>query len=379
MSLFFRRSESRAMQHWTDVDVVPSGPHRVTADRAKYLAPVFAAIRHIVDYGSVLPIHAYRRLDDGSRKQISAPPLISGLDGDGKCGSVAWLGQAFYALAAYGNAVGWISQVGGNGYPVSVVWLQDADWSFDETAKQWYVFAQPVPSSRIVHIPWIVPPGKKLGLSPIEHFATVISAGLSAQEYADLRRGGGIPPSVLKNEEKVLDPVQADQVTARLVTKLQRGEPFVTGRDWTFTTATIPPNHTQFIETLKLSANQTAAVYGIDPTEIGGQSENSMDYSNQEMRQINRAANMRPYIVRVEKAIDRLLPLRQFVKLNTDSTIRSDIKTRTEVAAMKIGFGGMSVNEYRALEDMPPVVGGDFHNVPSPMSEAVSRDEGVTP
>lgn len=379
MSLFFRRAESRVMQHWTDVDVVPSGPHRVTADRAKYLAPVFAALRHIVDYGSVLPIHAYRRLDDGSRKQISAPPLISGLDGDGKCGSVAWLGQAFYALAAYGNAVGWISQVGGNGYPVSVVWLQDADWSFDETAKQWYVFGQPVPSSRIVHIPWIVPPGKKLGLSPIEHFATVISAGLSAQEYADLRRGGGIPPSVLKNEEKVLDPVQADQVTARLVTKLQRGEPFVTGRDWTFTTSAIPPNHAQFIETLKLSANQTAAVYGIDPTEIGGQSENSMDYSNQEMRQINRAANMRPYIVRVEKAIDRLLPLRQFVKLNTDSTIRSDIKTRTEVAAMKIGFGGMSVNEFRALEDEPPVPGGDFHNVPSPMSEAVSRNKGVTP
>lgn len=361
------------MQHWSDVDVTLGGAPRVTPDRAKHLAPVFAAIRHIVDYGSTLPINAYRRVDDGSRKRIAPPPLIAGLDAEGACGSVAWLGQAFYGLAAYGNAVGWISSVGGNGYPVSVAWLQDADWSFNETAKQWYVFGQPVPSSRIVHIPWIVPPGKKLGLSPIEHFATVISAGLSAQEYADLRRGGGIPPSVLKNEEKVLDPAQADQVTARLVAKLQRGEPFVTGRDWTFTTSTIPPNHAQFIETLKLSANQTAAIYGIDPTEIGGEAANSLTYSTEEHRQINRAANMRSYVVRVEKAIDRLLPLRQFVKLNTDATIRSDIKTRTEVLGAQIKDGRKSVNEARALEDEPPVVGGDFHNVPSPMSEAVSR------
>ncbi|WP_286211773.1 phage portal protein [Mycolicibacterium mageritense] len=379
MSLFFRRSEQRVMQHWFGVGGDPGGPHRVTPERAKYLAPVFAALRHIVDYGSTLPIDAYRRSDGGQRTKITPPQLISGLDGEGEPGAVTWLGQAFYSLAAYGNAVGWISRLDGNGFPSRVTWLQDCDWSFSETAKQWYVFGAPVPSSRLVHIPWIVPPGKVLGLSPIEHFATVISAGLSAQEYADLRRGGGIPPSVLKNDERVLDTDQAEQVKSRLMSTLRRGEPFVTGKDWTFETVTIPPNHAQFIETLKLSANQTAAIYGIDPTEIGGQSENSMDYSNQEMRQINRAANMRPYIVRIEKAIDRLLPGPQFVKFNTDATIRSDIKTRTEVLGAQIKDGRKSVNEARALEDEPPVDGGDFHNVPSPMSGPVNRNEGVTP
>jgi phage portal protein BeeE len=62
---------------------------------------------------------------------------------------------------------------------------------------------QPVPSSQIVHIPWIVPPGRKLGLSPLECHAAIISAGLSSQEYADIRRGGGLPPSVIKNTERI--------------------------------------------------------------------------------------------------------------------------------------------------------------------------------
>jgi HK97 family phage portal protein len=217
-------------------------------------------------------------------------------------------------------------------------------------------------------------------MSPIEHFAKVISAGLSAQEYADVRRGGGLPPSVLKNNERTLDPAQAEQVQSRLIAALKRGEPFVTGRDWDLTAVTIPPNHAHFIETLKLSANQTAAIYGIDPTEIGGEAANSLTYSNEEHRQINRAANMRPYIVRVEKAIDRLLPGPQFVKLNTDATIRSDIKTRTEVVGAQIKDGRKSVNEARALEDEPSVLGGDFHNVPSPMAVAAPLNRnGVTP
>jgi len=367
------------MKHWFGSGGDRRTPHNVTAESATYLAPVFAALRHIVDYGSTLPINAYRRVDDGSRSRITAPQLIQGLDTAGGPGATAWLGQAFFGLAAYGNAVGWVNSADGYGYPTSVSWLQDTDWTFSDAGKQWYVFGQPVPASRIVHIPWIVPPGKKIGLSPIEHFASVISAGLSAQEYADVRRGGGLPPSVLKNSERVLDADQAEQVQERLVSSLSKGKPFVSGRDWEFSAITIPPNHAHFIETLKLSANQTAAIYGIDPTEIGGEAANSLTYSNEEHRQINRAANLRPYIVRVEKAIDRLLPDKQFVKLNTDATIRSDIRTRTEVLGLQIKDGRKSVNEARALEDEAPVLGGDFHNVPAPMAGPVNRNEGDAP
>jgi HK97 family phage portal protein len=140
---------------------------------------------------------------------------------------------------------------------------------------------------------------------------------------------------------------------------------------------TIPPNQAQFVETLKMSANQVAAAFGIDPTEVGGQAANSLTYSTEELRQINRAANMRPYLTRLERGLSRLLPVKQYIKLNVDANMRVDTKTRTDVIGAQIADGRMSVNEARELEDRPPVAGGDFHNVPAPTADPTTR--GDTP
>jgi hypothetical protein len=191
VSLFFKgRSEARSNWFGTGADLM--SPSRVSDDSAPRLGPVFAAYRHIVDYTSTLPVDAYR-MEGKQRTEVSLPQLLARQDDLGGPGLVTWIGQAAYGLAT-GNAVGWITRTDGFGYPADISWLHWSQWHYDEYSKQWNVFGQDVPSSQIVHIPWIVPPGKRLGLSPIEHQAAIIAAGLSAQEYADLRRGGGIPP-----------------------------------------------------------------------------------------------------------------------------------------------------------------------------------------
>jgi phage portal protein BeeE len=144
---------------------------------------------------------------------------------------------------------------------------------------------------------------------------------LSAQAYADVRRGGGLPPAVLKNTQQVLDSDAASAIRERAVAAFRSGKPFVTGSDWDLNISVIPPSHAQFIETLKLTAGQIAAIYGIDPREIGGEAAGSLTYSTDESRSLNRANDMRPYMVRLENAFNRLLPERQFVKLNVDATI----------------------------------------------------------
>lgn len=372
MSLFFGKTEQRALESWFPID---SSRRVVTPESATYLVPVFGAIRHIVDFCATLPVASYRKIGS-DRIEMPTPALISGVDLEGRPGLVSWLGQAFYSVVTRGNAVGWINTTDGFGFPTSVSWLSPDDWSFDEQKKQWYVFGTPVGSSNLVHIPWLVPPGKVLGLSPLEHFADGIGAGLSAQEYSDIKRGGGNPPSILRNTQKTLEPGVADTVKERLKVSLAKGDPFVAGADWEWSAVTIPPNHAQFIETLKLTATQTATIFGIDPTEVGGEPPGSLTYSTEESRQIRRAADMRPYIERFERAVNRVLPSRQFIKLNTDATVRTDIKTRTEVDGAKIKDGRMSVNEARALDDKAPVPGGDFHNVPAPTAEPNIRSEG---
>jgi HK97 family phage portal protein len=375
VSLFFRSGKVEARAHWfgTGADGNPSTS--VTNDSALRLTSVFAAYRHIVDYCGTLPVDAYR-LDGAARKEMTLPSLLARQEELGGPGLVTWLGQAAYGLAT-GNAVGWVTATDGFGYPSDIAWLHWSQWSYDEMSKQWYVFGNPVPASQIVHIPWIVPPGQKLGLSPIEHAAAVICAGLSAQDYADVKRGGGIPPAQLKNTQKTIPPDVIDAARKRAVASFSRGEPFVTGADWELTMVSIPPNQAQFVETLKMSANQVAAAFGIDPTEVGGQAANSLTYSTEELRQINRAANMRPYLTRLERGLSRLLPMKQFIKLNVDANMRADLKTRTEVLGLQIADGRKSVNEARAVEDDPPVPGGDFHNVPAPMADPINRGDSL--
>ncbi len=373
MSLFFGRGERRAMDWWGS-DSVPGGGMVVNDHSASHLAPVFASLRHIVDFVSTLPVDTFRGNDDGTRSPMNRLPLLlRSQNMPGRQGLEQWLGQCAFGLAAHGNAVGWIVETDGFGFPTVVKWLRRIDWAFDEMSKVWTVGGQTVPASNLVHIPWVVPTGYTLGMSPIEHYAAIVRAGLSAQDYADVKRGGGIPPTVLKNTAQKLDHDQSSRIRERAVAAFATGKPFVTGSDWDLTALSIPPNHAQFIETLKLSANQIAAIYGIDPREIGGSASESLTYSTDESRSLNRANNMRPYIVRMEQAFNRLLPERQFVKLNVDATIRTDINTRTQVIGAQLADGRLSLNEARALEDRTPVTNGNYHNGPAPKSEPTAR------
>jgi HK97 family phage portal protein len=368
MSVFFRKqggSEQRSMDWWSS-DAEPPGGRSISMETATHLGPVFGAIRHIVDFVSTLPIDGYRKNPDGTTAPLNTlPPLFRNQDRQGEIGTEQFIAQGLFGMIVYGNAVGWITETDAYGFPTMLKWLRRVDWNYDWPNGQWYVYGKPVASSRLLHIPWLVPPGWALGMSPIEHYATIIRAGLSAQEYADVRRGGGLPPSILKNNQlPKLEHDASERIRERAAAAFRTGKPFVTGKDWDFTAVSIPPNHAQFIETLRLTADQIAAIYGIDPREIGGAATDSLTYSTDESKTLNRASNMRPYIERLERAFARILPAQQFVKLNVDATVRADIKTRTDVIGAQIADGRLSVNEARALEDRPAITGGDFHNIP---------------
>jgi HK97 family phage portal protein len=163
-------------------------------------------------------------------------------------------------------------------------------------------------------------------------------------------------------------------VQDRAVESFASGKPFVSGKDWDLTITTIPPAQAQFIQTLQLTANNVAAIFGLDPREVGGAATESLTYSTDESRALNRANNMRPYIERIEQAVSRLLPASQEMRLDVDSTIRTDVKTRTEVMTAELENGVASVNEWRTKLDRPPVPGGDFYNVPAPKADPTNRE-----
>ena len=143
-------------EFWASVSNEPTGS-------ATSLVPVFAAIRCIVDFISTLPVDFYRRNPDGSRTQVGPPELIR--NAEDEFGLETWFGQIAHSLVTRGNAVGDIKAVGQSG-PTRIKW--ESDWTADEGQDApWWVNGKSLPNKKVAHIPWLVPAGKRLGLSPI--------------------------------------------------------------------------------------------------------------------------------------------------------------------------------------------------------------------
>lgn len=375
MSVLFRAPENRdAVSQWADWGGGGSTPGEF---QATHLTPVFASIRTIVDFVASLPVDFYRK-SDNSRETVSTPELIRNVNDE--FGLDTWLGQIAYGLATQGNAVGKVLQMGQSG-PTMIDW--SSYWSsigYGET-DPWWVNGQQLGYRSVAQVRWIVPPGRRLGLSPIEHYAAMVKAGIAAQDYANVGRGGGIPPTELTNTalSEIPDPL-ISAVKSAASSSFATGLPFVHGKDWQFNPVTIPPNQLLFIETLKLSANAIASIYGIDPRDVGGSAAHeSLTYTNDESRPLTRAYNMRPYLVRIENAINRWIAGPVYMKFNIDATIRADLGTRTTVIGEQLADGRLNLNEARALEDRGPVPGGEFYNVQRPTQAAPTPREGVTP
>lgn len=357
--------EKRAVTVPWNIDGPLTNTPAATEARAITLAPVFAAVRCIAMETSTLPLCAYRG-EDGSTK-ITMPLLFRRLSAEGRL--IGWLQQALYSLVLHGNAVGYIDEWDGLGYPVSITWVPMNKVRVAEGS--WWIDGKPVDGSRIVHITWLAVPGQTLGMSPLEAYAATVGAGLNAQTYA--ADDGGMPPVVFKNGARTVDPDEATAVRQRLAASMRRREPLVTGSDWDFSPISIPPNQAQFIETQKLAATQIANIYGLPPGKVGGEAGGSLTYNTVEMESLDLRGSLRSYAEILEHAFASWLPSEQYVKFELDALVRADLMTRMQAYEVQYRIGLRNRNELRGLENLPPVEGGDTYPpvAPAPTATAI--------
>jgi phage portal protein BeeE len=118
----------------------------------------------------------------------------------------------------------------------------------------------------------------------------------------------------------------------------------------------VPADDVHFLETIKASATEIAAIYRVQPEDIGGVSGGSLTYATLEMNELkrNRRALM-PWVRRMEWATTGLLPQPQYVKANMDHLARADLKTRMEAHDIALRIGLETLPEGRALEDKAPL------------------------
>ncbi|MFD4343414.1 phage portal protein [Streptomyces coelicoflavus] len=344
-----------------------ASPFAMSEHGALRLTPVFAAGRALASSVASLPIRQYRKTGE-ERMRLPLAALFRSPASQGTIDD--WLWRAMLSLVYRGNAVGLVMERDWLEYPTRIEWLNPADVGVQDTMPLgargsftdpvWTYAGVEIPSHDIVHIPWMTMPGRVWGLSPIAAYAVTTSVGLAAQRFIDdYFRAGGQPPGHFRNTAQTVEQKDAGVIKRRLVQSIRSHEPIVYGKDWEYQPITISVQEAQFCETQRLTATQIAAIYGIPPEKIGGETGGSYTYSSPEQRQIEFIQDaLLPYLVKLENHLSELLPRGQYIKFNADALIRIDLAARMDAYEKGRLIGLWNLDEIRAKEDEPPLPNG---------------------
>ncbi len=387
----FRRApaETRSIDSLPWIQGGPISGRMVDPSSALSLIPYFACVRVLCEQISSLPLQTFRE-DGPITKRVTDGQLIK--KPAAYVRRTVWVRQAVASLAMRGNAYGIITGFDGLGFATGIEWVHPDEIHVDDSSPTLprYYWASTVggygevPRERVVHIPWIVPPGKVLGLSPVAAFAESIGVGLSAQRYgASWFTNGGVPPSTFKNVAKTVSTEQSEEITSRLVASLRSGRPLVFGADWDFNAIQVNPEEAQFIQTMKMNATQIAAIFGIPPEWVGGETGGSLTYNSPEQNGLHVYKTvLLPWLTLIEDHLSALLPEKQSVRFNPDGVLRGDTESRYNAHKTAIDAGFMTVDEVREIENRPPLPKPRTPKpvpVPAPADPAQQNDPNADP
>lgn len=362
MSLLFGRRD-RALT-WQDVwGTGGPSPEDVRGERALRVIPVYSAISQIADSLSTMPLAQYRGGPGPERQTMSTPsPIVQRPDPTRE--RVDWLHQGVGSALLRGNAFGLVTGSWPN--PGSVTWLHPDRVHVDETGVEpMYTLGIPGqsrparrwPLGPILHVPAFTVPGRWVGLSPLELFIMRFETWAMAAGYGhDWFRSNARPSGVLQNLKATLNKKQITAAKDQFTASMSAHEPVVLDQNWSWTELSIKPGEAQFLETIKATSTQIAAIYKLAPEDVGGESGSSKTYSNREQDQARyNVRALLPWIVRFEAAITSLLSRPQYVKFNMDALSRPDLLTRMQAHEVQLRTGLETLEEARGAEDRPPL------------------------
>ena len=345
----------------------PAGVSTVSTDSAMRLSAVFACLRLLSEAVSTLPLDTYQRRD-GTRIDFPRPGYLTFDPPQGN--RIDYLSQTMLSLLTDGNA--FIATPRDRlGVPVDLVVIDPVKVEvkrLDNGGVLYVSGGERFTQDEVMHIKGMSLPGSLRGVSPIAYARETIGLGLAAQRFGtSFFENGALPGAVIEAPDGMTQAA-AERFSATWNARHQgvgsANRVGVLTGGATLNKVSVSPDDAQFLETRAFQVPDVARIFGVPPHLIADAS-NSTSWGSglQEQNLAFGQFSLRPWIDRIEESHTRLLAthgLRDvFVKLNLDALLRASLKDRYEAAAIGIRSKFLLPNEVRALEDMPPVDGGD--------------------
>lgn len=229
------------------------------------------------------------------------------------------------------------------------------------------------------------------GMSVLTFGRQAFGSAMAADRAASSMFRNGMRPSGILTFAEWLSPenraIANDAMEKKYLGAINSGRPFIAEGGMDYKQLSISPEDAQMLETRGFSVEEICRFFGVPPVMIGHTSKTTSWPTGVEQQVLMfQKFTLRRRLKRIEQAVmmqllspeDRAAGVS--VSFNLEGLLRGDSAARASFYQTMTQIGGMTINEVRRLENLPPVAGGDevrmqMQNVP--ITEADNADKTV--
>lgn len=393
VSLFRRGAERRTVQQFGDSSIPTNGSLamptasgvNVNEQTAMQLIAVQACVRILASAIARLPLNATVIRDGVQVVTPTAPTIV--VDPFGGAANTrfptrrAGLKQMAVSLLLRGNAYAMVTARDYLYRPSRIAVLHPDAVKVtmnDDGGRDYEVNRQPVDDPRdMVHLTGMCMPGSPTGMSPISYARQSIGLGLAAERFGAAFFGKGAHMTGVITVPGDLDKKRAREMKEGFEAShsgLENAHAIgVLSGGAAWQSISVSPEDAQFLQTRAGQNLDIAMLYGVPPHMLGQVDRTTSWGTGIEQQALGfRIWTLDDWLGTFEDAWTAMLPRGQEAAFDTSALERTDTAGRWAWYATARTIGGMTQNEIRSREKLPPIEGGD--DIAAPLNSAHSGD-----
>lgn len=343
----------------------------VTNESALGVPAVFAAVNFISGTIAGLPLHLYQRTKDGRKRQSGViANLLHDAVSDEET-SFEWRKYTFDNVLTGGRGLTQIVR-NGRGEVAKLVPMEPKKTTIKMiSGSRFYQYQDGDRKIRleavdVIDIPFMLKEDRVGHYGPIATNREAIGLAQAVQSYAGrFFENGGVPPFAVTGNFQSGNSMKraADDLESAVNTAAAEGrQALILPAGLDIKPIGSAPDKNQLLETQRFIVEQIARIYSLPPTFLQDLTHGT--FSNTEQQDLHFVKHtLKRWIEQFEQELNLKLFGRGknkfFVEFNVDGLLRGDFKTRMEGHATSIQNSISTPNEVRALENKPPLNGGD--------------------
>lgn len=368
-------SVSQPIYPWTGGLFQDAGMPNVTGLSAMQSATVYSCVRLISESIASLPRHVYRQDETGTRQRDTTHPVqrLIYARPNSDMTSFTLFDYLVSSLLLHGRAFAKIEHDPMTARPVAIWPLAAADvyvYRRQSDGLIVYIYkGEILRPDEVIHLIAHTRDGIT-GLGPVQLAAASVGLDIAMRQYGEkffvngghlrgvLERSGNMSTDAMQEFKREWTAGFEGVHNAHKTPLLPVGVKY--------TPISISPEASQFLESRRFSREEICGLFRVPITMLDSTKSSyaTLEQANLQFLQ----SCLVPWLTRIEQEFSKLfLESEQgtySVKFNVSGLLRSDTAARQSYYASGRQWGYLSVNDIRALEDLPPIDGGDVYLQP---------------